>query len=248
MKVLFIPANWSKKVEFSSELINILKKISPITIFTSVNFLDQLDEMVSVLKNEGIEVNVVKAKRTKSVGQILGCDSYVDSFKAETSIEGNVLYVGDGNFHSNALLFSKIDSSSTIVTYDPKTKLSSILSSIDLKKNLLKIKSNLIKYTLSNSVGILVTSKSGQERLSDAIKLKSFLESKGKTAYLFLDDTFNFSKIEDFNFIDVWVNTACPRIVQDDAVNIIKPIINYVDAFDVSISLEKIEKTLKKFN
>jgi len=29
-------------------------------------------------------------------------------------------------------------------------------------------------------------------------------------------DTINFDALEDFPFVDVWVNTACPRIGWDD--------------------------------
>ena len=41
------------------------------------------------------------------------------------------------------------------------------------------------------------------------------LEKNNKEAYLFLSDEINFSQLENFNFIQSWINTACPRIVED---------------------------------
>ena len=67
----------------------------------------------------------------------------------------------------------------------------------------------------------MITTKPGQNNLKKALELKA-----DKNIYYFLDDTINFAELENFNFIDCWVNTACPRIAYDDSIKIAKPIIN----------------------
>ena len=51
-------------------------------------------------------------------------------------------------------------------------------------------------------------------------------EYPDKEIYFFLDNTYDFNSLEDFPFIDVWVNTACPRIGFDDSIKISKPVVN----------------------
>lgn len=239
MESLFIPANYKDKIVLSNEILNKIKPYSKINLFSSVNFLKQLDEIKIQLEKNNIQVILNKPKRALKCGQILGCDSYCSDFPNLNS--SAILYIGDGYFHPDALLFSQMYSEKrTILKYNPKNQELEEINLDRIKDKLFKIKSNLLKYILSKKIGILVSIKSGQERLSDAIKLKVQLEKEGKTAYIFLDDTFNFSKIEDFNFIDSWVNTACPRIAQDDCINIIKPIINIKEAQNINYYLEKI--------
>ena len=47
-----------------------------------------------------------------------------------------------------------------------------------------------------------------------------------KKFYLLLFVTLDFSQLENFNFIECFVNTACPRIAIDDASGWKKPIVN----------------------
>ena len=65
--------------------------------------------------------------------------------------------------------------------------------------------------------------KKGQGRMQDALKLKK--ELKDKNVFIFMFETLDFNSLENFPFIDVWVNTACPRIM-DDWEKINKPVVN----------------------
>jgi len=75
----------------------------------------------------------------------------------------------------------------------------------------------------------LITTKPGQNNLKKALELKSNDKYKDKNFYFFLDDTVNFAELENFNFIDCWINTACPRIAFDDSIKMIKPILNIIE-------------------
>jgi len=48
-----------------------------------------------------------------------------------------------------------------------------------------------------------------------AWEIKKKLEEKGKRCFIFVFDTLDANEMENFPFIDFWVNTACPRIADD---------------------------------
>jgi len=51
---------------------------------------------------------------------------------------------------------------------------------------------------------------------------------KDKEVYLFISDTVDFSQLENFPFIDCWVNTACSRIM-DDMEKFPRPLVDLAD-------------------
>ena len=53
------------------------------------------------------------------------------------------------------------------------------------------------------------------EALQLLADLKEKLEKEGKSVYLFLTDEINVNQLPNFNFIEVWVNTACPGLDLD---------------------------------
>ena len=69
-------------------------------------------------------------------------------------------------------------------------------------------------------IGIIVSTKPGQERLKKAFDLKKRI--KDKNCYIFAADTINPAEFDNFNFIECWINTACPRFADDK-----KGVINY---------------------
>jgi len=238
---LFIHARWVGDVSIPDEILDYVKKkgYGKLAYFASIQFLDVegVKNSFSVLPN--VEILTTKAKRTDDIGQILGCDSYHDSFSSDIIKESDaLLYVGDGNFHTHALLLSQGYSklNKEIIIWDPVNKKMSLQTTADLGKTMSRIKGRILKYLMADVIGILVTIKSGQMQLKSAELLKEKIEKKGKKAFLFIDNTFNFAHMEDYNFIDCWVNTACPRIGQDDDLD--KPILNIKEALDPEKFLE----------
>ena len=76
-----------------------------------------------------------------------------------------------------------------------------------------------VKYTKflhADNIGILVSTKPGQNSYKKAVEIKEKLESKGKKCFIFVFDTLNSNEMENFPFIDFWINTACPRIADDE--------------------------------
>ena len=88
----------------------------------------------------------------------------------------------------------------------------------------------------------MVSTKPGQQYLEDAKRLKEKLDKEGKKAFIFINTSIDLSYLEDFPFIEAWVNTACPRIGLDDATTTTqKPLINMREAFEPIKALEKLD-------
>ncbi|GAI52850.1 unnamed protein product, partial [marine sediment metagenome] len=90
------------------------------------------------------------------------------------------------------------------------------ISNKEIKQLKAKRKTTLIKFLKADKIGILVSTKPGQENLQKAIRLKKQLEKKGKQPYIFLSNNIDTSQFENFN-IGSWVNTACPGLVFDNS-------------------------------
>ena len=100
----------------------------------------------------------------------------------------------------------------------------------EIERALKKQKATLMKFLRSDTIGIINTIKPGQEHL----KVGYTLEEKypDKKFYHFVDDVVSFNQLENFPFIEVWVNTACPRIGLDDQDKFKKGVININDALN----------------
>jgi len=237
VKVMFADAEYNGEILFNKELISYIEKnkIKSVAIFASAQFM-HFEKVVKQLNEIGVEIILTKTKRTSRVGQILGCNIYDNNFERNIFQHvGAVIYIGDGAFHPSALLFAGIKN---IIVFNPISNKMKLISKKDIEKQINKIKINLRKFINANTIGILVSLKPGQQHFVLAKKLKLKLKSQGKKAFIFVDNNFNLSDIENFNFIQCWVNTACPRIGTDDILNISKPIINIRDAFEPTNALE----------
>ena len=244
VRLALIESEYEKEIFPTKELINHLKenKIKTIALFASIQFAT-LDKFTEELEKEGLEIKITKAKRTNKPLQVLGCDCYSDSF-AESIINDSdiILYVGDGMFHPKALLLAQIKTKiKPVLIFNPISQSLEIITEKDIEKQVQKMKRNLRMFLNSESIGILVTIKPGQQYFLSAKRLKEKLESEGKKAYIFLDDSINLNNLENYPFIQSWVNTACPRIGTDDIVNFTQPIINLKEASNPITALEDLE-------
>lgn len=218
-----------------NEVIGFLKKekIKSIALFASVQFL-KLDKVNEQLQNIGVKPLSTKAKRTDATAQILGCDAYHDSFQDDIiSGADAILYIGDGLFHPKALLLAQKEKSSVkdVIIWDPIAERMSIIGKKEIEQQANKANANFTRYLAANSIGILVTIKPGQQYLNLALKLKENLEKKGKKAFIFIDNTIDLKLLENYPFIEAWVNTACPRIGMDDIVEVGQALVNIGEAF-----------------
>lgn len=217
MKTLFIESRYKEKFILPDDIVKKLPK--QLTLATTIQFLDSIEGVKKQLEENNIKVKLVKGRHSKYRGQILGCDI----IKSET---GNYLYIGDGLFHPKALL---LKGAKKVLIYNPFSKKLSEITEKDIEKIKNKLGGMILKFKISKNIGVIITRKPGQNRLKDALKFKHNWEKKGKSVYLFLTDTLDFNELENFPFIECWVNTACPRIGYDDVLRTEKSIINIDD-------------------
>ena len=83
-----------------------------------------------------------------------------------------------------------------------------------------------MKFLEATEIGILVSLKPGQNNFKKAIELKTQL--KDKNCFIFVFDTLDFNQVENFPFIQCWINTACSRIL-DDYGKFPKPLVDLSD-------------------
>ncbi len=221
MKTLFLEARVKIDIVLTADQIKQLPK--DIALFTTVQFLDSLESVRKQLEAAGIAVTLPKAKHTQYPGQILGCE-FLD-YNAPA-----FLYLGDGMFHPQAIA---IKNNKPIYCYNPYTKKMSVFDRKDIDVVVKKHKAGIMKFLDANAVGILVSAKPGQQWLKRAMEFKKKCEAKEKHTYLFVANTIDFQQLNNFPFVQCWVNSACPRIGLDDKNKVDKPIVNMEDVFDL---------------
>ncbi len=140
---------------------------------------------------KNIKESLEKEEREVILKDFLGCERY--------SVNMDVV-ICDGEFHLGPF-------KGKFIWVDPlenEVKITERERSFDRR----------IAYALTKKVfGIIVSTKPGQFSLNIAKKIKEILEGLGKEVYLFVGD--EIKNLENFPFVEVWINTACPRIKDD---------------------------------
>ena len=202
MKKIFIPA-YLKRDPLPSvkKALERLKKYERVGLITTSQHLNQLKSIEEFLLRNG--------KIPVEGGQILGCN-----LKNAKKIEGRVdcfLYIGSGKFHpiGVAILTDK-----PVIIANPYSDLSSIIPDEDKERYLKRRKGQVMKAMEAKIFGVLISTKDEQFDIKKAIEIKRKIERRGKRAFLFMGSEINPDNLLPFN-VDSWINTACPRIVDD---------------------------------
>lgn len=190
MKTLFIPAKAKLKID-KSKIISSSKKLpEKIAIVYSIQYIDSALEIKNILsKNHEIVLFV----------QVLGCT--IPKFSKNTK---GILLVGSGKFHAISLAHE-----TKLPIYIVEDNSINQISKEEIEIFKKRKKASYLKYLNTEEVGILVSTKPGQENLKKAVKFKK--KQKNKKSYLFISDTINTNEFENFGLTS-WINTACPRL------------------------------------
>jgi 2-(3-amino-3-carboxypropyl)histidine synthase len=217
MKTFFIEARYKGKVELTDEVIALLPQ--KIALFTTVQFLDSIAGIKKQLEKKGKKVMLLKTEHTKYPGQLLGCN--IKRFSEEFDA---FLYIGDGMFHPKALV---LKNPKPAFAYNPFSKQYSKLELKDVEAMKKKNEGAKLKFMNSKEVGVLISTKPGQNQVKKAYELEK--KYADKNFYFLLFDTIDFAELENFPFIQCFVNTACPRIAYDETEKIGKAVVNVDD-------------------
>ena len=223
MKTEFIEAR-AEEFELPRYVIQGLPSV--VCLATTVQFVGFIDRIKEKIERSGRKVVLYKGKRSVHEGQILGCDA--ERLEGEEySDVGAFLYIGDGLFHPKILI---IKNSIPVFAYDPFSEKFDKLERHDVEMMKKKVNGAYLKFLTSEKIGILVTVKTGQY-YPDARKRLQVLYPD-KKFYTFVNETIDFLQMENFKFIESWVNTACPRIGYDDSSSLGRPMINIWDIIE----------------
>ncbi len=215
MKTLFIEARYKNNISLPARAMKKLPKV--IALFMTVQFIDSLDGIKAQLEKAGIKVKLFRSGHARHKGQLLGC-----SIQKFAGVDG-FLYIGDGMFHPLALA---LKNELPVFMYSPFTKRFTRLGDDVVARYKKRKDAGLKRFLMSDTVGILVSTKPGQSMLSQAIALRTRLKKK---SYILISGEIDFQSLENFPFIECFINTACQRIGHDDALRLPKPVVNLDD-------------------
>lgn len=190
MKLLFIPAKTKVKPNLK-KVIDISKALpQEIAIAYSVQFKDIASDLkVELSKNHNVTAMV----------QVLGCSQ--PKIPPETQA---ILLVGSGKFHAVSLQFE-----TGIQVYVLTKNTLEKIDANDVKKLEQRRKAAYMRFLNEGKVGVIISTKPGQERKRRAFDLKKKI--KNKKIYFFINNEINTREFENFG-INSWINTACPRL------------------------------------
>ncbi|MBT7903636.1 hypothetical protein HN587_07270 [Candidatus Woesearchaeota archaeon] len=200
MKVKFIEA----KTSINLTKFNTSKLPKKIGLLTTVQFLDEINQIKKYLESQD--------KKVFLGGQVLGCE-FCNANKLESKVDA-FLYVGSGRFHPVGIGLS---TKKPVFTWYPGDNQLKVISAQDIEKIQKKKNGMLSKFLVSKIIGVLISTKNGQIGVQATMKKIFELNKKypKKEFYFFMCNTLEFNELENFNFIECWINTMCPRISED---------------------------------
>jgi 2-(3-amino-3-carboxypropyl)histidine synthase len=212
--VVFIEARSNADVLPCIKIALPLLKTTKLGLITTVQHIHKLGEVTKFLGENGFEAIPGKGDlRVNYPGQVLGCN-----FTAAHLDCGEYLYIGGGIFHP---LGVAIATGKKVIAADPYMNTAVVVSP---EKFLRKRSGYIAKAMNGNVFGIIVSTKSGQNRIELANRLAGIAKKHGKYAHLIMMDLVTPDQLLAFK-VDAYVNTACPRITIDDAERFHVPIL-----------------------
>ena len=200
MKILHIPAKINiEKLSFDNSLLP-----TRIGIVSTVQYIDSLGLLKEHLESKGCKV--------VNAGQILGCRQE-NAVKVRDEVDA-FLYMGTGEFHPIGLA---LNTGKDVFVLNPGNMKISKVNVGDIEKLKKKKKGMLTKFLSSMVIGVLISTKKGQDNVQGGAKSVKEIEKKykDKEFYYFLCETLDFKELDNFPFIECWLNTMCPRMMDD---------------------------------
>lgn len=208
-------------VEYEALLKRAVAELKPharIGLLTTVQHVHMLPAIRKALEADGKQIFTGRGVLARHEGQILGCDTL-----AASTIKDKVdafLYFGGGYFHPLG-----VEAGKPVLVADP---FADSLKWLDAKTAESRRKGLLTKALMAKSFGILLSTKIGQCNVEGATMAKKKLNAAGFKAEVLVSNFVDFNMLENFQSFDAYVNTACPRI-RDDQEVAKRPVLNLDD-------------------
>ena len=216
-----------------------LESWSKIGLVTTVQHVHQLDEVKNLLLKAGKTVAVGDAGQVQYPGQVIGCD-FTNARSVSEKVEA-YLFVGGGRFHAIGVALAT--GKPTIIADPYEGRAYSLQEEVN---RVIKQRwANICEAREAENFGVLISLKSGQMKLGDAMKIKEKLEQRGLKTTLLAIREVTPNALMQFPGLDAFVNTACPRLSLDDAPNFHKPLLSLNEAL-VMLGELKWEELLRR--
>jgi 2-(3-amino-3-carboxypropyl)histidine synthase len=181
-------------------------------LVTTVQHVHLIPAMESFLREKGIDVRVAEGRgRTPHRGQVLGCCFTA----AKDTGADQILFVGTGLFHPIGIALS---TGARVVALDPLAGTAQEVSGEALLRKRFAV---IERARGAASIGILVSTKSGQGRMDLARRLAAL----SPRAVIVTMNEVSPDELLNLGF-GCFVNTACPRLAYDDQVRFPVPVLS----------------------
>ena len=210
-QVIFLPY----EVDFAMA---VLEKAIPLLegkttgLVTTVQHVHLVPAMESFLRERGVDVRVAEGRgRTPHRGQVLGC-----CFTAAKETKADqILFVGTGLFHPIGIALS---TGARVMALDPLTETAQEVSGEALLRRRFAV---IERARGATSIGIIVSTKSGQHRMDLARRIAAL----SPHAMIVTMNEVSPDELLNLGFA-CYVNTACPRLAYDDQVRFPVPVLS----------------------
>lgn len=183
-----------------------------IGLVTTVQHVHLIPAMEAFLHSKRITSIVAEGGgRIPNRGQVLGCNFAA----AKATGADEILFVGTGLFHPIGIALA---THARVIALDPLTGTAQEVNSDVLMRRRFAV---IEKARGAKTVGIIVSTKSGQQRMELALRLASL--SPG--AVIVTMREVNPDELLNLGFT-CYVNTACPRLAYDDQVRFPVPVLS----------------------
>lgn len=207
MRTLFVEAR--KKINADKLNLRLLDVLpDKIGLLTTVQYIHLLSPISKYLGKKGRKVFLARGRLTKHKGQILGCD--VSAAEKIIKKVNAFLIIGSDSFHYSPVLMLE----KPLFLFSPESNMLKKIDKRDIEELKIKRKSALMKFYSAEKVGIIVSTKPGQNYMKSALRLKKNIEKKHKKAFIFICDNIDLKELENFD-CDIFVSTACPALFME---------------------------------
>ena len=210
--VEYVPYHFSIKIENLEKVLPEIRDFKSISLATTVQHVHQFEEMREFFEKNGKTVLAKEGARTR--GQVLGCDAATIDNSADA-----IVFIGSGRFHPLA-----IDSEKPVFVYNPYEDSVKRLDD-EIEKMRKRKKGAIAKALTCKKFGILLSTKPGQFNMAQARWAKDELRKRDLEAAILVANELEPMSIKNFMVFDCLVNTACPRMA-DDQEEFGKPVLN----------------------
>ncbi|MCX6769525.1 MAG: diphthamide biosynthesis enzyme Dph2 [Candidatus Micrarchaeota archaeon] len=228
LKIEYVPyfaeLDWETAEKMLEKAAGLLREATArkVALVFPVQHLKNSRKVKEFLEARGFSVAVGKGgEHVRHAGQVLGCDGTA-AYAGEAKNADAVVYFGGGKFHPTGIASGK-----KVLCADPHL-MDAYWITQEIEKQEKRRKGALLAASQAKTFGILVSTKCGQANVAGAVLAKKLIEKKGRRAEILVANEFSPIALANFLAFGAYVNTACPRIV-DDGEAYGKPIVNLAD-------------------